>query len=111
MRVLAYSWIDTPSLALAVQLLHGPSFAMLWVAGVSYAHALAPAGLGATAQAQFVGVNFGLGGATGAMVGGFLYQHMGLALMYRWAGVWLVVGLTVYMLADRRPTEPAYASG
>ena len=100
-RVLAYSWVDTPGAALAVQLLHGPSFAIFWVAGVSYAHALAPPGLGATAQAQFVGVNFGLGGATGALAGGFLYESLGLALMYRWAAVWLLAGLAVYLLASR----------
>jgi len=101
LRVLAYSWVYTPGAALAVQLLHGPSFAMLWVSGVSYARALAPPGLGATAQAQFVGVNFGLGGACGALAGGFLYESVGLALMYRWAGVWLLAGLVVYMLANR----------
>jgi PPP family 3-phenylpropionic acid transporter len=105
LRVLAYSWIDTPGPALAVQLLHGPSFAMLWVAGVSYAHVLAPPGLGATAQGQFLGVNFGLGGATGALAGGFVYDSLGLALMYRWAAVWLLAGLAVYIVASRRVDE------
>ncbi len=100
-RVAAYSLIDTPALALSTQILHGPSFALLWVAGVSYAHTLAPQGMGATAQGQFVGVNFGLGGAMGAIVGGWGFEHFGLSSMYRGAAVWLIVGLAAYLWANR----------
>ncbi len=100
-RVMAYSLIATPHLALAFQLLHGPSFALFWIAGVSYAQALAPEGLGATAQGQFLGVNFGLGGAVGAIVGGSLFEHFGLFTMYRVAAVWLVLATAVYLLVSR----------
>ncbi len=102
-RVTAYSFIETPQLALACQLLHGPSFALFWIAGVSYAHALSPQGLGATAQGQFLGVNFGLGGATGAIFGGLLFEHYGLFAMYRVAAVWLVLATVIYLLTSRGP--------
>ena len=100
-RVGAYSAIESPGLVLAVQLLHGPSFALLWVAGVSYANSLAPPGLGATAQGLFLGVNFGLGGAVGALAGGALYQSLGAMAMYRWAGVWLLAGALLFAVASR----------
>lgn len=100
LRVMIYSATDSPFLALACQLLHGPSFALLWVAGVSYANALAPPGLGATAQGQFLGVNFGLGGAAGAFAGGLLYEQLGLQAMYRWAGIWLLMGAAAFLLAS-----------
>lgn len=109
-RVLAYSWIDTPALAIAVQLLHGPTFSLFWVAGVSYAQALAPSGLGTTAQGQFVGVNFGLGGAVGALAGGFLYESLGLSGMYRAMSLWLLGGLVVYLVISR-VTARSEASG
>ena len=99
LRVMAYSATDTPVIALACQLLHGPSFALLWVAGVSYANALAPPGLGATAQGQFLGVNFGLGGAAGAFAGGLIYERVGLQTMYRWAGIWLLAGAVIFVVA------------
>lgn len=108
-RVAAYSVIDVPELALVFQLLHGPSFALMWVAGVSTAHALAPPGLGATAQGQFLGVNFGLGGATGALLGGTVMQAFGTHMMYRAAAVWLLLGVAVYILASRKDPKESSA--
>ena len=107
-RILAYSTVRVPELALAVQLLHGPSFALMWVAGVSYASGLAPAGLGATAQGLFTGVNFGLGGAAGALIGGVLYEQLGPLGMYRWAGIWVLLGLLFFVVASRlmAPSRP-----
>ena len=100
-RLLAYSATDAPYLVLVIQFLHGPSFAMMWTAGVSYAGRLAPPGLGATAQGLFTGVNFGLAGGTGALVGGYLYEHWGSAAMYRWAGIAVLAGLLLFIVASR----------
>ena len=100
-RVAAHSFVETPLLALVVQALHGPSFALLWIAGVSYAHSQAPEGLGATAQGQFMGVKFGLGGAVGALVGGTAFEHVGMSAMYRGAAAWLLLGLATYLLLSR----------
>jgi PPP family 3-phenylpropionic acid transporter len=101
LRLLAYSATDVPWLILVIQLLHGPSFAMMWTAGVSYAGRLAPSGLGATAQGLFTGVNFGLAGGAGALVGGYLYEHWGSAAMYRWAGTAVLAGLFLFIIASR----------
>lgn len=99
LRLLAYSFITTPGWVLVVQLTHGLTFSAMWVAGVAQAKRLAPPGLGATAQGLLNGVYFGVGAAAGAAAGGFLYQSAGPFVMYRWAGVWVLVGVAILGLS------------
>ncbi len=87
LRLLLYAFLLEPLLLVTVQLLHGPTFSLLWVAGVAYADALAPTGLGATAQGLFTATVLGLGGAVGALVGGVLYDAVGAAGMFQWTAV------------------------
>ena len=101
-RALALSLIRTAWLVLPLQLLHGASFAAMWVASVSYADALAPPGLGATAQGLLSGVMFGLGAALGGIAGGLLFAELGGSMMFRWTSVALLLGLILFVLADRR---------
>ncbi len=77
LRSLLYATLQSPWLAVLVQLLHGPTFALLWTAGVLYASQIAPAGLGTSAQAWFSTAMFSLGGIAGALPGGYLYQSFG----------------------------------
>lgn len=98
-RLLAYSVIHTTGWVLVVQLLHGLAFSAMWVAGVAHAKKLAPPGLGATAQGLLTGIYFGLGSAAGSTAGGFLYQTVGPFAMYRWAAVWVIVGLAALVLS------------
>lgn len=97
--VFAYSFIRLPWLVLPVQLLHGPTFSAMWVAGASCASDMAPEGMGATAQGLFSSVIFGLGGTFGALLGGALYDSLGATLMFRWAGVGVLTGLFSFSLA------------
>lgn len=99
LRLLAYSFITTPGWMLVVQLTHGLTFSAMWVAGVAQAKRLAPPGLGATAQGLLTGVYFGVGAAAGATAGGFLYESAGPFVMYRWAGVWVLVGVAILGLS------------
>lgn len=106
-RLLAYSVISTPGWVLVVQLLHGLAFSAMWVAGVAHAKKLAPPGLGATAQGLLTGIYFGLGSGAGSAAGGFLYQSVGPFAMYRWAAIWVMVGLALLGLSRLRPiTQP-----
>lgn len=105
-RMLAYSLITTPAGVLVIQLLHGFTFAALWTAGVAYANNVAPRGMGATAQGVFSGVTMGLAAATGALVGGWLYQDVGAVLMFRWAGIGIAVALLLAALASRYLVDP-----
>jgi len=92
-RMLAYSVVMLPWMVLIIQLLHGFTFAALWVAGVAYANKIAPPGMGATAQGVFSSVSMGLAAAAGAFIGGWLYEGVGPFLMYRWASLGIVAML------------------
>lgn len=100
-RLIGCSFVYTPWVVLLFQLLHGPSFAMMWVASVSYAGKMAPPGMEATTQGLLSSVNFGLGAAVGAFLGGTLYQQLGPHLMFRWAGIGVLTGLLIFITAER----------
>jgi PPP family 3-phenylpropionic acid transporter len=106
-RLLAYSWAGSAEWVLLVQLLHGPTFGLMWIAGVSHADHLAPAGMGATAQGLFTGVTMGLGAAFGSIAGGLAYQLVGLETMFLGSGLVVLAGLLLFLLAYRpQPQTP-----
>lgn len=108
LRAFAYMMMTAPWQVLPISLLHGPSFAVMWLAGVQYADDIAPAGLGATAQGMFGGVVMGLGSALGALIGGVLYDSNPVAV-FAWAG-WLSLGaLLLFVFANRRSFRRALA--
>ncbi len=98
LRAFAYSAAHTPGSVLLIQLLHGPSFSALWAAGVSYAGASAPEGLGATAQTLFTAATLGIGGALGGWLGGQLYAVYGPAAMFQWAGLAALLAALLFSL-------------
>ena len=98
LRALAMSYITVPWLVLLPQLLHGLTFSAMWVAGVAYANQMAPSGMGATAQGLFSGVMMGIAAATGAFLGGALYQDLGGAMMYRVMAITVFVSILIYLL-------------
>jgi MFS transporter, PPP family, 3-phenylpropionic acid transporter len=100
-RVLLYSYIRTPWMVLPVQLLHGISFSMIWVAGVSHANKLAPDGMGATVQGLFSSVFFGMGGSLGALSGGMIYERLGFPTMFRLSAIWGLLGLVLCVVVGR----------
>lgn len=99
-RNLAMGAISDAWWVVPISLLHGPSFAVLWAAGVADADAAAPPGLGATAQGLFSGMMFGLGSALGGFLGGPAYEAIGFAAMYTLLG-WLAFGMLVVFVAAR----------
>lgn len=99
-QAFALSFIRTPWLVLPIQLLHGPSFSAMWAAGVTYASQNAPSGMGATAQGVFTGVAMGLRSALGAFIGGYLYDSVGVVMMFRVGGLCALVGLAVFVVGN-----------
>lgn len=107
-RALAYSFILTPWVALLIQLLHGPSFSLMWVAGISHADEIAPLGLEATAQGLFSGVMLGVGSAVGAFLGGLLYEHIGLVNMFRVTALIALLGMVFMLLVEKKNHEHSF---
>lgn len=101
LRAFAYVSMTAPWQVLPVSLLHGPTFAAMWMAGVAYADETAPAGLGATAQGLFGGVSMGLGVALGAFSGGYLYDTVGAVAAFQWAGLASLIALLIFTLSNR----------
>jgi len=95
-RLLALSLTQSHAAILALQLLHGATFAALWVAGVAYASEMAPPGLGATAQGMLFSAMFGWGGIIGALAGGLLFDAIGPVLTFRWIALAALAGLVVF---------------
>lgn len=98
-RFALYSFIHNPWAALAVQLLHGPSFVAVWVAGVSYADTISPPGLGATAQSIFSATLMGLGAAAGGILSGALFGSVGPFWMFRILGMIVLLGFVGFWIA------------
>ncbi len=102
LRLLLYSVTSIPGLVLAIQVLHGPAFGLLYVSAVAFAYRNAPDGLGATAQGVVNGVNFGLGAFVGALSGGLLYEALGPFVMFRITGFILAVPALLFLRPSPR---------
>ena len=105
-RLLLYAAFPFSAAVLAIQLLHGLTFATLWVAGVSYAHEQAPAGLEATAQGLLGSTMMGLGGAVGNFLGGILLAALGGRQMYLIMGLAVLAALGLFLLVEKRVSTP-----
>jgi PPP family 3-phenylpropionic acid transporter len=107
-RLLLFALTRSPQGVLAVQLLAGLAFPLMWVAGVAYAHEHAPAGLAATAQGLLGAMVFGFGGAVGGFAGGPLLARLGGSGTYLVFGV-VVLGLVLLVTGAQwlRRARPA----
>jgi predicted MFS family arabinose efflux permease len=94
-------------MALAIQLLHSPTFSLTWISGVSHADAIAPVGLHATAQGLFPGVMLGVGSAVGAFLGGVIYEQAGLVSLFRSAALIALVSSGLMAAMGGRKHEKA----
>ncbi len=100
-RLALYPLIAEPLWIAPVQLLHGPTFAAVWIAGVAYANHLAPRGAGGAAQGLFTGVSIGLGGFAGAILGGIAFEALGAQGMFG-AGAALALAAAALMALSTR---------
>jgi len=81
-RMAIYIVAPFPAWALAAQLLHGLCFGALWTAGVVEVQRLAPPGLEATAQSLFGLAVFGVASAAASLIGGWIYQDLGVWALF-----------------------------
>ena len=99
MRALLVSVLTNPWWVLPLQLLHGFTFAGTWTAGVALAKEHSPEGLETTGQSLFSFAYNGVGGLSGSIVGGQLYDWLGPRSMYRIKAALFAVTVVLYAVA------------
>ena len=105
LRLFLYSIASVPVFVLAIQLLHGLCFSVIWIAGVNFAAEFAPAGKTATAQSLFTAVMMGLGSTIGNLIGGFFYDQMGPQFTFRIAALIALLAVLLVFAAGSRLTQ------
>lgn len=101
LRAFLVSLATSPETIVLIQCIHGATFALLVGAGVTLADELAPEGLKATAQGLYGAVMGGVGVASGAVLGGWIYEHYGAPATFRVMGAVALVGLLLWVLMER----------
>lgn len=96
LRMSLYSFIRTPALAIAVQGLHGPGFALFLVSSVEYVNRQTPRDFRTTGQSLFWAVFFGLASIVGNNLAGIIFDRAGIFRLYLFSGA---VGLLATSLA------------
>jgi len=104
-RWFLYSQVAAPGIILLIQLLHGLSWAPYLVAGVVLTSEHAPEGLGATAQGVYSGTTMGLAAMAGSLAGGWLYDVLGVANLFRVCS--LAAGMAFLLLLFSGRARPA----
>ena len=76
-RNIVYIQLINPWYVLPAEVLHGITFASMWSTSCTFAQAISPPGLESTIQAILSSLHFGVGSATGMILGGYIYQNHG----------------------------------
>lgn len=87
---------------LLTQLTHALAFGVFYLAAVQTVDALVPDGLRASAQGLFASVTFGLGGLVGNLLGGLLYEPLGMPWLYAAAAVVSAAATVLYWAGTRQ---------
>jgi len=97
LRLVLLALVPFPVPIFILQIMHGLTFAAIWLAGINYVAENAPPGLLATTQAIFGGVMMNLGGALGNFLGGALLEQFSTAQMYGIIGGLVLVGMVIFI--------------
>lgn len=100
LRNLIYAFVTNDLQILLVQIVHGMTFALVWLAGVNYAAMHAPRGLNATAQGLFSTVLLSVGFAVGNLICGALIDQLGVQGMFAAMSVLVFAGLFAILLVQ-----------
>jgi PPP family 3-phenylpropionic acid transporter len=102
LRDVLYARVTTPEAVVALQALHGLTYPLLWIAGVSFVAEKAPKGLSATAQGVFSAAVMGIGTASGNYLCGLLIDRIGVTGMFEWVGVFVLGCTALFLLLSTR---------
>ncbi|KAI8507924.1 hypothetical protein Bbelb_141640 [Branchiostoma belcheri] len=100
-KFLSYSLIPSPWWVLAIEPLHGITFGAMFSASVTYASLIAPPGMETTMQSIVGAVQFGVGFASGSLIGGAIFHAFGGVVLFRTYAVVCLVSCILYRLIPR----------
>lgn len=86
LRNLLYAGVTDPTQILLVQVFHGLTSPLVWIAGVNFVAEKAPRGLNATAQGMFATTLLGIGTASRNLLSGILIDGFGIRGMFSIVG-------------------------
>ncbi|RYD06934.1 hypothetical protein N752_02040 [Desulforamulus aquiferis] len=99
-RWFLFAIINNPDLIIIIQLLHGLSFGLFYMAGVSYIGKIVPPGLRASGQGLLATFGGGIAGITGALAGGLVMDLYGPKTLYFGSSVLAlcaVIGFVIFL--------------
>lgn len=102
LRNFLYAIVVDGTQILLIQVLHGLTFAVLWMAGINFVAKHAPRRVAATAQGLFNTLLLGFGLAAGNLVNGFLIDLAGIRGMYLISAGFVFLGLIFVFILNRR---------
>jgi PPP family 3-phenylpropionic acid transporter len=104
LRFLAIGWlVQVPAALAAAQLLHAATFGAHHAAALAAVHHFFQGRHQARGQALYTALGFGAGGAAGAFVSGWLWDHVGPALTFSFAATAALLALIVVLARLRLP--------
>jgi PPP family 3-phenylpropionic acid transporter len=102
LRNLLYAKTYSSLAILALQILHGLTYPLLWIAGVSFVAEKAPKGLSATAQGVFSAAIMGVGMSSGNFFCGWLIDQIGVYRMFNFIGLLGLAFLLIFLFLSRK---------
>jgi PPP family 3-phenylpropionic acid transporter len=100
-RLVLTARLVNPVWGVAVNLMNGIFFPLYWTGSVNYARQLSPRGMHASGQAFFAASFFGVGGITGAVLGGWLYSAFGAPFMFNVGAGFALFGMVAFLILGR----------
>lgn len=100
-----YTLTRTPLQLMVVQMIDGVAFPLFLTSAVLCVNGLVPEEWRATGQAMFAAVSAGLSGIAGSLMGGWLYDWVGLVALYRVAAGLSVIAAVFMGVLLRDRTE------
>ncbi|OLS37625.1 MFS transporter [Alkalihalophilus pseudofirmus] len=94
--------ITSPWMVLPLQLTHGISFGMFYIAAFQYVNKLIPEHLQATGHVLFITTFFGLSGIFGSLFGGWMIDGFGLKALYFCLGGSALIGVAGLMIFNQK---------
>lgn len=101
-RNMSYAFSANALHVLLTQLLHGFTFALIWLGGINFVAKYAPNGMTSTTQGLFNTVLLGIGFAIGSLLNGYLIDIVGVGMMFGINAAMVFSGFLIVLILNKR---------